>query len=258
MTSDDEKDGGIRSRAGAETGRTLLEADSVSVQFGGLTALDDVTFHVYDGVTTGLIGPNGAGKTTLVNVLSGMIPPTTGSLRWHGEPPRQWRLGTACRAGVVRTFQRTRVFGQFSVLDNIKIAQLASRTTVDPDDVLTMLDLDHRRNTLAKLLPFGEGRRLGVAMALATDPEVLLLDEPAAGLTGTDITMLTDSIWRLTDQGKTVVVVDHNMRFVMQTVKRVVVLDGGREIAAGTPEDVQQHDEVIAAYLGRSSHAAGE
>ncbi|MEQ3552666.1 ATP-binding cassette domain-containing protein [Pseudonocardia nematodicida] len=235
----------------------LLAAEDVEVRFGGLTALSGVSLQVPAGASVGLIGPNGAGKSTLINVLSGMAAPTAGRVLWRGSPPRQWRLGAATRLGVARTFQATRVFREFSVLENVRIAALHARRSVDPAEILDSLDLDHRHHTLAAELPFGEARRLGVALALATAPEVLLLDEPGAGLTGRDLDALGAAIRGICAGGVAVLLVDHNMRFVMGAVDRVVVLEGGRVIADDTPAVVQADERVRGAYLGRRSGDAG-
>jgi ABC-type branched-subunit amino acid transport system ATPase component len=229
---------------------SLLCADDVVVRFGGLIALKGVTFDVSAGSITGLIGPNGAGKTTLINVLSGMTTATAGQLRWRGVPVSMWGLGLAARSGVVRTFQGTRVFRNFSVRENLRFGALNARATVNLDRILTQMVLDHRQHDLAGSLPFGESRRLGVAMALAASPDVLLLDEPGAGLTGRDIDILGISLRQIRDEGRAIVLVDHNMRFVMKNVDRVVVLEGGQIIADGLPADIQCNENVRRAYLG--------
>jgi ABC-type branched-subunit amino acid transport system ATPase component len=234
----------------------LLAADDISVRFGGLQALSSVSLSVEPSSTLGLIGPNGAGKTTLINVLSGLAAPTSGRLLWKGEPVRKWRLGLAARRGVARTFQATRVFHGMSTRENVLIAALNSRRDVDVDSILEIVELDRRADVLAHELPFGEARRLGVALALATGPEVLLLDEPGAGLTGHDLTALGASIQRVCAEGVAVLLVDHNMRFVMGTADRVVVMESGTVIARGTPSEVQADPRVLSAYLGRRTIGA--
>ncbi|MDT0202721.1 ABC transporter ATP-binding protein [Nocardioides sp. AE5] len=233
----------------------VLATQGVSMAFRGLKALQDVTIALPEGTVTGLIGPNGAGKTTLVNVLSGLAAPTEGEVFFEGERVRRWTLGSAARAGVAKTFQQSRVFGEFTVLENVELGALNSRHDVDAFHVLEMLDLAPRWNLLAGELSFGELRRLGVAIALATRPKVLLMDEPGAGLTGVDLDQLSVAIGRIRDEGTTILVIDHNMRFLMNSVERVIVLEGGMVISQGTPAHVQTDERVIAAYLG-GSHVA--
>lgn len=233
----------------------LFEAQNISVRFGGLAALTDVNFKIEAGSITGLIGPNGAGKTTLINVMSGMRRPTSGKLRWRGQEIRKWGLSSAARSGLVRTFQGSRVFNEFTVRENIEIGSLRARSPQNADVLLELLDLNHRKDDLAGSLPFGETRRLGVALALAMQPEALLLDEPGAGLTGRDLDLLSKSLKAIQENGMAIVLVDHNMRFVMKNVERVVVLEGGCVIANGSPEEVQNNSRVQQAYLGSVSHA---
>jgi branched-chain amino acid transport system ATP-binding protein len=232
-----------------------LAARNVTVQFGGLIAVDDVSLEIAPGMITALIGPNGAGKTTLINVLSGMTRPTDGGVEWKGELQRKWTLSNASRAGLARTFQATRVFSEFTVAENVRIGSLCASGPVDPDDVLGLLELDHRADDRAGSLSFGELRHLGVALALATNPEVLLLDEPGAGLNGPDLDSLGAALRRIQAKGVTILLVDHNMRFVMRTAERVIVLEGGRVIADGDPAAVQRDEHVRAAYLGGTPNA---
>jgi branched-chain amino acid transport system ATP-binding protein len=236
-------------------GDIVLSTRGVGMRFQGLHALSDVSIDLPRHSITGLIGPNGAGKTTLVNVLSGLAAPTDGEVRYEGAKVTRWRLGRAARAGVARTFQASTVFPEFDVTENVEIGILHTRKKIAVGDVLEMLELSHRAHVKAGDLSFGELRRLGVAIALATGPEVVLMDEPGAGLTGTDLEMLRAVILRIRDAGTTVLLVDHNMRFLMNTVERVVVLEGGRVISEGTPESVQKDERVLAAYLGRGHDA---
>ncbi len=245
----------IEETAIVKHGAPVLATRGVGMAFRGLKALHDVTISLPEGTVTGLIGPNGAGKTTLVNVLSGLAAPTEGEVFFNGERVRRWSLGSAARAGVAKTFQQSRVFNEFTVLENVELGALNSSHHVDAFHVLEMLDLAARWNLLAGELSFGELRRLGVAIALATRPKVLLMDEPGAGLTGVDLDQLSAAIGRIRDEGTTILVIDHNMRFLMNSVERVIVLEGGMLIAEGTPAEVQTDERVIAAYLG-GSHVA--
>jgi len=233
----------------------VLATRGIGMRFQGLQALGDVTIELPRHSITGLIGPNGAGKTTLVNVLSGLAAPTEGEVVHGGQAVTRWRLGRAARAGVARTFQASTVFPEFDVTENVEIGTLHARKPVDVQHVLELLELGGRARVRAGDLSFGELRRLGVAIALATGPEVVLMDEPGAGLTGTDLELLRHVILRIRDEGTTVLLVDHNMRFLMNTVERVIVLEGGRVICQGTPEAVQKDERVLAAYLGRGTHA---
>ncbi len=239
----------------SENTEPVLAAKGVGMRFQGLHALADVTMEVPPDSIMGLIGPNGAGKTTLVNVLSGLVVPTSGEVRRFGKPVRQWGISRAARSGVCRTFQASTVIPEFTVLQNIEVAALHASGQVDVLEIIDRLQLGHRAAVLAGELAFGELRRLGVAIALATGPKVVLLDEPGAGLTGTDLDLLSAIIRRIRDSGTAVLLVDHNMRFLMNTVDRVVVLEGGRVIAQGTPMEIQRDERVLAAYLGRSAHA---
>ncbi|ALJ21844.1 ABC transporter ATP-binding protein [Microbacterium sp. No. 7] len=230
------------------TGEVALSAEHVTMRYRGLLALDDVSVAFERGTTTGLIGPNGAGKTTFVNVLSGLVQPTSGRIRFDGQDKRRWSLSSAARDGVGRTFQASKVFRNRMVIDNIDVAPVRLRAL--EYDPLEIVDLADRRHDLAGSLSYGELRRLGVAIAISTAPRVLLLDEPGAGLTGGDLDRLSAVIRRVGATGCTIVLVDHNMRFLMGSVERVVVLEGGRLVADGTPEQVQNDPQVRAAYLG--------
>jgi ABC-type branched-subunit amino acid transport system ATPase component len=230
----------------------VLACDRVAVRFRGVSALNDISLQLPEGSATGLIGPNGAGKTTLVNVLTGLLAPTSGSVLVGGSKAKHWSLSHAARAGVARTFQAARVFAHRQVGDNVTLAAHRHGGDYDP---LEIVNLEHRRYDRAGTLSYGELRRLGVAIALSTRPTVLLLDEPGAGLTGGELDQLSDALANVRAQGTTILLVDHNMRFVMKTVERVVVLDAGTVIAQGTPGEVQADEGVRAAYLG-SNHDA--
>ena len=241
----------------------LLQAREISRSFGGVQALDRVELSVNGGDVLGLIGPNGAGKTTLFNVIYGLRP-TAGRVLFKGEditglPPHQ-----ICRRGIARTFQLTRPFAELSVRDNIAAAVLFGRnhrrvTGLDDarrtaDLVLTSVKLDRRKETRARELRFSERRRLELARALATGPELLLLDEVMAGLTVGEAQEMVEILGSLRRElSLTLLVIEHVMKVVMTMCNRIVVLDHGEKLAEGTPEMVAGHRAVIDAYLGVAS-----
>lgn len=232
-----------------------LAADDLGVAFGGLNALSNVSFALQGQRITGLIGPNGAGKSTLVNALSGIQEPSSGRVLVDGVEPKKWSLGIAARSGVSRSFQASKVFFEMTVIENLTLGALRGDALARGEELLDLLEMRHREDELAKNLSFGELRRLGVGIALTLKPSVLLLDEPGAGLTGDDLDKLSEVIQRVRDTGTTVLLVDHNMRFLMNTVDHVLVLVGGRLICEGTPAEIQENELVREAYLGRSGRA---
>lgn len=228
----------------------VLAASDVSVSFGGLHALSGVSLEYRLGTVTGLIGPNGAGKSTLINVLSGMLAPTSGHVELAGTTMRSWSLGAAARAGVCRTFQGSKAFFDLTVLENLSRGDFREEPVAEARSIATQLGLSGCLHTKAGKLPFGELRRLGVGIALAQHPKILLLDEPGAGLSHADLGLVASAIRDARSRGVAVVLVDHNMRFLMDVVERVDVLVGGRLIAQGDPGEVQNDPQVRAAYLG--------
>jgi branched-chain amino acid transport system ATP-binding protein len=251
-----------------------LRVSDLAVSFGGVTALAGVSFTVEPDMITSLIGPNGAGKTTAFNAITGYIRPTAGRVRYDNVSLVGLRPCDIAARGIVRTFQKTSVFPALTVADNVLIglhlrgrAGLAgilrgsravteeeARLARDAEEILAFVGLAHRRHLVAAELAYGEQRLLELAIALAARPRLLLLDEPAAGMTGAEKVAVTGLIRRIRDQRVTVLLVEHDMRLVMNISDRVIVLSYGRVIAEGPPGAVQAHPDVIRAYLG-TAHA---
>ena len=251
----------------------LLQAKHLSKRFGGLQAVQGVDMAVAAGEVVGLIGPNGAGKTTLFNMLAGSMSPSAGQLFFDGEDCTGATAHQMAQRGVARTFQITSVFAGLSVWDNVfaatyrhqhaswvsaffqtrshqaEQAQMQQRT----EEALRQAQLLTRRHDLAQSLPYGEQRKLEIAIALACAPRLLLLDEPAAGMNPEEGVKLVQLIRSLRDQGMAVLLVEHHMRVVMGVCDRVVVINSGEKIAEGSPQQVVQHPEVVRVYLGREA-----
>ncbi|HEY6876622.1 MAG TPA: ABC transporter ATP-binding protein [Polyangiales bacterium] len=252
----------------------LLALDKVEKRFGGLRAIGGVSFEVAPRQIFGLIGPNGAGKTTLFNCITGHYQPEGGDVRFEGRSIVGQKPHAIALSGIARTFQNVRLFAELSVAENVLVpahhrlrsgvwgAFFQSRTYEEDeralhkraDELLELFDLQKLRREQASSLPYGSQRRLEIARALMLDPKLLLLDEPAAGLNSQEADKLTTQIKWLRDQfSLAVVLVEHNMRVVMGACEQVHCVDHGETIAAGTPEQVQKHPAVLAAYLGKES-----
>jgi branched-chain amino acid transport system ATP-binding protein len=236
----------------------MLRASFVWRSFAGVHALRDVTLELHSHEVVGLIGPNGAGKSTLVNLLSGFDRPTAGSVELEGRDVTGWSSHRRARAGLARTFQHSRSFRSLSVRENVEVAALgvgargvSARRRAD--ELLGLLGLEAAADTPALALAHGDERRLGVARALATEPQFVLLDEPAAGLPEAEVPDFAEVVRAVRDDhGAGVLLIDHNMALVMGVCDRVHVLDQGRTLAEGTPTEIRANLDVAAAYLGEA------
>jgi len=251
-------------------GKPLVELNEVTVRFGGLVALDSVTFTINRGEILGLIGPNGAGKTTCFNAMTGVYRPTSGSVDFDGRVLGKLKRNQITRLGIARTFQNIRLFGEMTALENVVVGTDARHRTSVPGATFRMPRHRHeerdaidrgmallefvgvggRATEKARNLPYGDQRRLEIARALATEPKLLCLDEPAAGFNPAEKAALMDLIRKIRADGYTVLLIEHDMRLVMGVTDRIVVLEFGKKIAEGLPVEIRDNPAVIAAYLG--------
>jgi branched-chain amino acid transport system ATP-binding protein len=232
----------------------LLQVDNVSKRFGGIVALDDVSFDAEAGEIVGLIGPNGAGKTTAFNVITRLYTPDDGEVLFDETSLLDTPASGIIRRGIARTFQNVELFRGMSVIDNVRVGGQVRRGEQSTDDVLYYTNLYSLRDRPASELPYGTQKRVELARALASGPQLLLLDEPAGGLSHEEVAQLGTFIRRMRDDFElTILLVEHHMGLVMSVANRVHVLDFGKKIAAGTPSEVQSNQAVIEAYLGAPS-----
>jgi branched-chain amino acid transport system ATP-binding protein len=249
----------------------MLEISNLHKRFNGVVAVNDLSFHVGDAELIGLIGPNGAGKTTVFNLVSGVLHPDQGKVVFKNQDITNKKAHKIASLGLTRTFQQNMLFDNQTCLENIRVASqlheekrllqfaFGFRTSKDilgdyeqnSRDILTLMGLGDYADTLAGSLPQGLKRILGVAMAWATNPKVLLLDEPAAGMSLTEIQNLKELIFTLHDFGVAILLVEHNVKFVTEICQRVIVLNFGRLISEGTPKQVMSDEQVVKAYLGQ-------
>jgi branched-chain amino acid transport system ATP-binding protein len=247
----------------------LLQADNVTMRFGGLTAVNKVSMTVHEGEILGLIGPNGAGKTTFFNCLTGLYKPTEGQVRLSGVelPPKPRAV---VQAGMARTFQNIRLFANMTALENVMVGRYCrtsagaitsilhgpkfrreeAETRERAQELLDFVGLSDSTEHLARNMPYGNQRRLEIARALATDPKLVLLDEPTAGMNPLETRQASDLIFKIRDNGLAVVVIEHDMRFIFSLCDRVLCLVRGETLVEGTPQEVQSDPRVIEAYIG--------
>jgi branched-chain amino acid transport system ATP-binding protein len=239
----------------------LLEINNISKHFGGLKAVDQVSIQIEKGQIYGLIGPNGAGKSTLFNCVAGLYPPTSGTVIYDGVDITGWKPWNICRKGIARTFQIVKPFQKRTVLYNVMVGSYLR--TVRPGEardrameVLKRFNLAEKWDVLTSNLTIADRKRLEIARAMATEPDMLLLDESMAGLRPTEVDETLDEIRRIRDSGVTIFIIEHIMRAIMSVSDRITVIQFGRKIMDGTPREVASDERVIKAYLGESYGAA--
>jgi branched-chain amino acid transport system ATP-binding protein len=239
----------------------LLQGDKVTISFGGLVAVSEVDFYVDKGEILGLIGPNGAGKTTLFNLISAALKPKSGKIIFKGKDITGIKPYQVCRQGIARTFQTVKIFGNMSVIDNVRLASLfgnpqkpsETQATKEAAELLEFVGLHKDANAPAKDLTLANQKRLEMARALAAKPDLLLLDELMAGLNQTEVAEAMDDIRQVRTRGVTIIVIEHVMKAIMNICDRIVVLNYGKKIAEGTPQEIVNSKTVIEVYLGEES-----
>ncbi len=241
----------------------ILDGEGVTKYFGGLAAVSDVDFFVDQGEVVGLIGPNGAGKTTLFNLISAALVPRPGIIKFKGKNITGLKPYKICRLGIARTFQTVKIFANLPIFDNVRVGSLfgtsvkmsSAEAKKESEELLEFVGLSSVSNVPARDLTLANQKRLEVARALATRPELLLLDEMMAGLTHTEIAESMELVKKIHDKGITIVMIEHVMKAIMGVCDRIIVLHHGKKIAEGTPQEITTSKTVIEVYLGEQAHA---
>jgi branched-chain amino acid transport system permease protein len=245
----------------------MLTTENVNKAFGGIKAVDNCSIGVKKGSITGLIGPNGSGKTTLFNIITGFFPPDSGTIRFNDQPIQGLKPNRICHKGIGRTFQITRLFWKMTVLENliVPVRQVGWSTLLSQGvkkyeeeramELLDWIGLAKYRDEEVRKLSFGQQKLIELAAVLMSDPDLILLDEPAGGVNPVMIEKMMEMVDELNAQGKTFLLVEHNMRLVMELCQHIIVLDHGQKIAEGVPAEIQQNPLVLEAYLGSTQNA---